>query len=616
MQVLQLLTLLVATGAAAQWAAARLRVPSLLFLLLFGLLLGPLPGLLVGNPELRVLDPDRLFGKELLTALIKLAVAIVLFEGGLSLHLREVRVVGNTLWRLLASGLVVGSTVVTLAGIQIGGLRAGTAAVFAGILVVTGPTVVIPMLRNARIALRPATLLKWEAIVNDPLGALLAIFALELAVTLTASPSAEDIAALLGGFTILVATSTAAGGIFGWMLGRALDTGLIAEHLKSPVMLAVVLVVFTASETFHHEAGLLTVTAMGVVLANTQTASLEDIRHFKEQMSTLLVAFLFLVLAARLDLRVLERLDAAKLGLIAVVLLVARPLVALAATTGTQIPWRERALIGWIAPRGVVAAAMAGAFDDRLLAAGYEDAMLLVPLVFGVIIATVVLHGLSVRPLARWLGLGAGESGGILIVGAATWAIALAQALTRAGAYVVVADTRYRRVTRARVEGLEVHYGDVLSEETALELPLERISWLLAATAQDAYNALVCRSFVRELGRPHVLQLTPAVSAGERKEFQPHMAGVTPWGEPGTYQAIARRFWKGESFKVTQVTEAYTFEQLRADNPAALFLFWVHDGRMGVLDNATQPPKGARLVYLASDRQRPDEPDRRLDGGK
>lgn len=585
---LQLLTLLLGTAVSCQWIANRLQVPAIILLLAGGIALGPVTG---------VLDPQALFG-DLLKPLVGISVAVILFEGGLSLNLREARAAGRTLWHLLLSGLIVGFAVVTVAGVYIGGLTLGTASVLGGILVVTGPTVIIPMLRTARITRRPATLLKWEGIVNDPLGALLAIFVFQLAAETAQGSSAMTIA---GHFAVKMAASTALGVGAGWLLDKALDRGWLAEHLKSPVMLGAVVVVYTLAEQVGHETGLLAVTAMGLLLANLANPHVEDIRHFKEHLSTLLIGFLFVTLSASLQLADLERLWGPSLLLVAFILFVARPLVAFFGFLRTGLPWQERALIGWIAPRGVVAAAVAGAFEPRLREAGYADADLLVPIVFGVIMATVILHSLTIRPLARQLGLSAGGGAGILLVGGARWVLDLALALRKAGAEVVMTETTYRRVSRARREGLEVHFGDVLSEEMAYELPLERVSWVFAANDDDAYNSLVCVRFATTFGRNNVLQLAPAAGEG-RKDAEHSMLGRVPWGDAVTYNELTQRYWQNHAFRVTTLSEEFSWAQLRQRHPAALFLFYVKGGKLGVIEQGKEPPEEARVVFVVAAR--------------
>ncbi|MEE9126042.1 MAG: sodium:proton antiporter [Planctomycetota bacterium] len=577
---LYLIPFLVAAGVGAQWLAARFRFPALLLLLATGLLLGWL------NPDLQELlikqMEDRRGG---LRAFISLAVSVVLFEGGMSLNLLEAQHVGKSLRRLILSGLIVGFTLVSLCAHYVAKLDWGKSCTLGAILVVTGPTVIIPMLRSARIALRPAALLKWEGIVNDPLGALLAIFVASVA---SVAGDLDLTLEFLGMFLGTSVLAGALGAVVGYLLAKALNAGVIAEHVKTAVILAAVLVVSAACDAIAHESGLLAVTIMGVVLGNTDNHSIEDIRRFKEQISTVLVSVLFILLSAQLKPEALQALVGPKLILIGLILFAVRPVVALFATLGSDLPWQERVIVGWIAPRGVVAAAVAGALAPELM-----------PIVFGVILATVVLHGLSIRPLARALGLAARAGTGILIVGASLWGVSLAQALAKAGASVVLADTRFRRVSRARMEGLEVHHGDVLAEEAAMELPMEQVSWVLAAADDDSYNALVCLRFAPELGREVVLQLTPGVQEKKGEEVKSHMKGRNPWGDEASYRNITSRFWRGASFKTTQITEEFTWENLRENAPEGMFMFYLHQGRLQILVPEAEPPTGSKVIYLA-----------------
>jgi NhaP-type Na+/H+ or K+/H+ antiporter len=595
-----LLVLIIGVGVGIQWLADRLRLPSLLLLLAAGITLGPGTGLL---------DPDEFFG-DLFKPLISIAVALVLFEGGLSLHIREAKFAGRALWRLIFAGLFIGVGAVTLIAHYLAGLSIATAAVLGAILVVTGPTVILPMLRSARISLRPATLLKWEGIVNDPLGAMLALFVFQAVAVWGEAGASQGILALFLSLFVHALIGSMIGAAAGLLLGLSLNRGWIAEHLKSPVILAAVLVVFAGADALREENGLLAVTVMGLVLANLKGTNIEDVRHFKEQISTLLISFLFIVLSARLDPASLSMLLGSSRSpwispilLIALIIFVVRPVMVLVASLGTSLPWKERALIAWIAPRGVVAAAVAGAFEPRLLDQGFEDATILTPIVFGVIVATVVLHGLSLKPLSRKLGLSGVQGNGILLVGAPTWGVDLARALQKAGAYVILADTRYRRVSHARREGLEVHYGDVLSQEAALEIPLERVSWLLALTDDDSYNTLVCTHFARELERQHVLQLSP-MGQGVKKEMEHHMMGQTPWDERGSYQEITSRYWRGSTFKVTPISENFGWEELKEKNPGALFLFYVNQDRVQAMSGKKEPPAGAKVIYFTDDQQK------------
>lgn len=576
------LTGLVALGAAIHWTAARTSLPAVILLLLSGLAIGPILGLF---------DPDELFGK-LLEPLISLAVGYVLFEGGLSLKLREARQLGKPLARIVIVGLVVAFGLGSLGAHYIGGLSWGSAATIAAILVVTGPTVIRPMLRQARLPNRPARLLKWEGIVNDPLGALLAVTVVEIVVA-TSGAEADGIA--LWAVPFFVAAAAGVGWLGGYLLARALDGGAVPQHLKTPVTIAWVAVVFTAAEAFMHEAGLLSTTMMGVAFANSGSPNVEGVRRFKEDIVTLLVALLFLVLAARLELEQMTSMTLGEAGFVAAILFVIRPVSILTALTGTSLPRNERLLIGWIAPRGIVAAAMAAALAPRLADAGLPDADRLVPVLFAVVLATVVLHGLTVGPVARRLGVGSRREPGLLIVGGSRWASDLVRTLEGANIQAVVVDGDYRRVNRSRLSGVEAYYGEVIDEHTLDDLPTERLDTALVATADDSYNALASVALVDTFGRENVAQLTPD---GERDAENP-LQGRVLWGEAGSFDRITLRFLGGARFRVAQLTKEYDIEDFHAAHPDSLVLFTIGNGDIKVANPEGDWSDDARLVHLS-----------------
>lgn len=581
---------LVVAGVLAQWLAGRVGVPSIVLLLATGLLLGPLTGVLV---------PDALFGS-VLDPLVSLAVAVVLFEGGLSLRLSEARKLGWPLLRLVLGGLVVSFVLTTLLGHALAGLSWPVAAVVGAILVVTGPTVIKPMLRQARLAQRPARLLRWEGIVNDPLGALLAVLVLE-GVLLHGELQHAGVAAPLAAMVGRVVLAGLGGALLGGLLGKALERGAVPEHLKAPVILAGVLLAFAVAEQAFHEAGLLAVTTMGVVLANGSSPSLEAIRQFKETVATVLVAVLFLVLSARIARADLLAFDPGVVLLVLAILFVVRPLTVWTALLGTDVPRAEKLLVGWIAPRGIVAAAMAGALAPRLVAAGYPDARAMVPVVFGVIVLSVALHGFTVAPLARRLGLAGRSGGGVLVLGVSAFSLELCRALKQAGVDVLCVDESWRSVSQARLAGLDTVHGDVLEESTLDELPLERFDWLLAATRDDAYNSLACVALGDLFGRDHVLQLTPRAEPieGEPSEGRgAHLQGRRPWGEPGSFSSLAARTWGGRHVKSTKLSAEYDWDAFRAQNAEAAVLFEIDDARVRPLGRDEEPSPEGRLVWV------------------
>ncbi len=580
---LLVLAILLAVGVGCQWIAGRLRVPAIVLLLSVGLALGPGLGLV---------DPDAVLGSAM-QPFVSMGIAIVLFEGGLSLRWSEARKLGRPLLAMVLGGLVITFAAATVCAHYAIGLSWPVSSVLGAILVVTGPTVIKPMLRGARLSKRPSLLLKWESIVNDPLGALLAVLVLEVAVA--RSTAADDHEGALLRIPLLLLASALIGGFTGFGLVRAMNRGWIAEHLKAPVILAATLLAFAASDALFHEAGLLAVTVMGVVMANLHSASLEGIREFKEDLATILVAMLFLLLSAQLTREDLADVTVGVVVFVLAVLFVVRPLFAGLALIGSGLQWREKLFIGWVAPRGVVAVAMGAALGPRLVEAGFEDGAMLVPVLFAVIFATVVLHGLSAAPLARRLGLASKGGGGLLIVGIAGWTRSLAKTLKEQGVEVFLLDGDARAVFRSRMQGFETFLGDPLSEETQDELPIERVGTVLAATEDDSYNALVCNAFQKTVGREQTLQITPSESSEGQSA---HLFGTMPWGPQTTFRELARRYWGGQAFRTSRLTEEYEWSDWREDAPEALPLFTLRDGKLTPLPADAESATG-KVLHIA-----------------
>jgi hypothetical protein len=307
------------------------------------------------------------------------------------------------------------------------------------------------------------------------------------------------------------------------------------------------------------------------------------------------VSVLFLVLSARLEPSDMA-ITAGGLLFVGLVLFVVRPLAVWIPLSFSKLSWQERAYVGWIAPRGIVAAAMAATLQPRLVEAGWEDAAQLVPTIFGVELSPVVLHGLTAKPLAVRLGLASQSGGGVLVVGTSPWLIDLAGALKRNGIDVVVVEADFRGVNRARMSGLDVIYGDPLSEDTLDEIPWERLASALTATSEDHYNALVSLSLVKLLGRENVLQV-PTAEPDEEDDESP-LKGRVPWGASTTFSSLSRRYWAGSRFKSTELTERYGYEQFRGDQPDALVLFAIEDRKLLPMGANAEPEAGMRIVYI------------------
>ncbi|HKJ71669.1 MAG TPA: cation:proton antiporter [Gammaproteobacteria bacterium] len=530
------IALAVVLGIAAQWLAWRFGFPAIVLLALTGIALGPVAG---------VLHPSQDFGA-LYHTLVGLGVAVVLFEGGFSLRTEEIRGKVGGLLRLVSLGVLLSWLFGALAAHYVAGLSWPLAAVLGAILTVTGPTVVGPLLRHARLQSHPANLFKWEGIINDPIGALLAILAFEYALGAGLGATLPVLSARL---VLALAFAVALGGGAGWLLSQLYGHGHVPEFLKAPGLLAAVVLVYVLANLVQSEAGLLAATAMGVVMGNRELASALDLRRFKENIVVFLVTVLFVVLTADIDPATLAHLDWRSAAYVAVVLVLVRPAAVLLSTIGSRITLRERVLLGWVAPRGVVAAAMAGLLGKNLAEAGYQGASLLFPLTFAIILVTVVVHGFTIRPLARRLGLTAGDPHGLLIIGASPWSIQLAQRLHEMGVRVMLADPSEYRLAPAQAVGVPTYWGEVLSDWGRQRLEIGRIGYLLAATENPSYNALACSRFAHELGRDRVYQLPAATGVdSDSPALSQEIEGRLAFSQDATPDRMAHRYYLGWHF--------------------------------------------------------------------
>ena len=536
---------IVGGGFLSQWVAWRVGIPAIVLLLFVGLAVGPLLGLV---------DPGAAFG-DTLQPLVSLAVAIVLFEGGLALNYRELREAGSGIRRLTLVAVPLNWALAALAGYYIAGMSVGVALLFGAILIVTGPTVIIPLLRQARLKPRPAALLKWEGIVNDPIGALIAAVILEV---LVASRHAEgELTGFFGTLLPWLAFAVGLGAGSAWLVSESFRRDLVPELLKTPMVLSLVLTIHSVSNVMLHESGLIAVTVFGVVLANMNVAGLSDLTRMKESLVVMIVSALFITLAADLDVEVLARLSLPIVGVTLAVVFLVRPAAILLATTGSGMRWPERLLVSWIGPRGIVAAAVAGLAAISLPVEAYPSIELLQPAVFAVIVATVLLHGFTLSPLARRLDLVARVRPSVAIIGASPWSTDLARVLHRLDVPVSMVDLHAGALAEARSEGIDVLRIEALAEQGERALKRRPHDYLLAATPDEIYNALLCAYLAPEIGRERVLQL-PAGDGrlmDERRGLSRDVRGKL-WPDPDlTYATFATRFGEGWRFRPIEVPE-------------------------------------------------------------
>lgn len=619
------LALVLILGVLAQWVAWRLKVPSILALLLFGFVAGPVAywvtGDLLGWSSPVYLNIEAVLPQEVLLALVSLAVGLILFEGGLSLTFSEIRGVRNAVLSLVTIGAVVTWVVATLAAGLILGLPWSVATLLGAILVVTGPTVIGPLLRFVRPTGSVGKILKWEGIVIDPIGALLAVLVFEAVVSEHGLREVGTIRSFVEGAVLASVIGTALGlaaaGGFVLMMRRF----LLPDHLQVPVALAFASGAFVASNAVVHEAGLFATTIMGIALANQKRVKVGHILEFKETLVVLMIALLFIALSARLKLSDLGEIDPLRAaGFLLVLVVVGRPLAIFASTLGPlgrKVEFRDKLFLSWMAPRGIVAAAIASVFGLSLQQRGVEGAELLAPYVFLTIVATVALYGLTSVWVARRLNLANPDNAGFLIAGAGPLGRQIAKALQNEKVEVLLVDLNYANVQRARGSGLSAKVANILGSQVREEVELTGIGRLLAITPNNEVNSLAAVQYARHFGRSNTFQLSPDTARSNPKanpgaektkpkgEVSQELTGRVLFANGPAHARLEELFSAGATVRKTRLTKEFGFDRWKqihnADAGDAIILFVVDENgvvRVATADSPLQPKAGQSVIAL------------------
>ncbi|WP_223786836.1 cation:proton antiporter [Marinicella meishanensis] len=535
-------------GSLAQWAAWWLKLPSILLLLLLGIVLG--------KPVTGLIDPDLIFG-DLLFPMVSLAVAVILFEGALTLNFSQIRGLESVVRRMVSVGMLITWLVIAVATRYLLDLSWQLSLLFGSLVVVTGPTVIVPMLRILKLNKKVANVLRWEGIVIDPLGALLAVLVFNFIIS--TQGGAAGLLEVLLDFGWILLIGCVLGGVAGALLGLILRRHWLPEYLHNVFTLTLVFAVFAFSDFLAHESGLLTVTVMGMWLANSKNTPIEDILNFKESLTVLLISGLFIILAARLDWDAFMQIGWLSIFLFLVVQFVARPLKVFISTWGSELDLKEKIILSWIAPRGIVAAAVSALFALKLEQQGYADAPLLVSLTFMVIIGTVVFQSATAGILANKLGVSSSEAKGILMVGSNPVAIAIAQALNSHGFECMVSDSHWRYIREARMKDIKTYYGNVVSEHADQHLDLIGVGKLLAVSMNQDLNLLAATRYKNEFGRAHIYVLKGEDKGkGEKHSVAQEGLARHLFGKEVTYAKLASWLGQGAQIKTTLLTEEFT----------------------------------------------------------
>ena len=533
-------------GMLAQWVAWRFRLPAIVLLFSLGLIFGP---------GLGILHPSETMGW-LFRPLVSLLVALVVFEGGMALDFRQLREAGEGVARLTMLALPINWVLGSLAAHYVAHLEWGTSMLFGAIVVVTGPTVVLPLLRSAKLQPRVAAFLRWEAIVNDPLGAILAAVVLQLMLLRADVHAGVFFTHTLPDLLGAIAVALSAGILPAYLIRYLFTRDLMPEILKTPMLISMALVVFSLCNLEMGGAGLMAVTIFGMALANLQIPGLTELRRMKESLVVLVVSVLFIMLTADLHRDVLAQLSIPIFALTVVVLFVVRPLGIFLSTLGTSMPWKEKLFVGWIAPRGIVAAAVAGEAGVSLKEAGYQSADLIMPAVFAVIAVTMILHGFSLGPIARRLKLTLSNDPAIAILGSSGWSINFASCLRKAGVPVLLVDNRSSALLPATRQDIPVLRAELLSQHGQESLEERPADYLIATTADGIYNGMVCGHLAPTMGRQRVYQISPGVARldfyhGLSRDARGKVLGEPAWN----YTLFDTLFDQGWRFSATEAIE-------------------------------------------------------------
>lgn len=589
-------------GIACQWLAWRVRLPAILFLLLTGIILGPISNLL---------NPDELFG-DLLFPLVSLSVAVILFEGSLTLKLEDIKGTQDVVWRLVTVGALVTWSVVALFTFFVVGLDWQYATLFGALVVVTGPTVIVPMLRTIRPNRQITNILRWEGILIDPIGALLAVLVFDFIVA--SNTGGNEWLTVLAVFAKMLLVGLSIGFLFGHTVGVLLRSPSMPKFLHNVFVLISVCAAFAIANTLQDESGLLAVTLMGVWLANMRGVPVDRILNFKESLTLLLISGLFIVLGARLQLSELITLGWPALMVLLVIQFVAQPLKVFASAIGSNITWREKLMIAWIGPRGIIAAAVSALFALHLQNMGYENTSILVSLTFAVIIGTVVIQSLTAKPIARLLGVREDGIHGLLIVGANPVARAIAKVLKDNDFDVMLVDSHWPYVGEARMLSLPIVHGNPVSQLVDEKLDLVGFGSLLALSQNDELNVLAAQRYIPEFGSKRVYSLRKAVTKKNPEKYaaSQEMRGKLLFAENVSYGKLASLLSQGAEVKSTVIREEFAIsDYLEMYDDRAIPLFYLKpSGRLGVVTGDLKEEKvapGSTIISLIQASKEPDE---------
>ena len=592
-------------GILAQWVAWKFKIPAILPLILIGLLVGPIAAEFITDDGSKWIEPiwnerEGLFPGESLFYFVSLAISIILFEGGLTLKMAEIKNVGPVITKLISIGSMVTFFGAGIAAYYIFGLSWEMSFLFSGLIIVTGPTVITPILRNIPLKKDVSAVLKWEGILIDPIGALVAVLVFEF---ISVDAGGEFTKTALIEFGKIVLFGATFGFTFAHAMNFIINKKWVPHYLLNVFALAAVLGVFVLSDAFAHESGLLAVVVMGMVLGNSKSPYLKDLLYFKESLSVLLISILFILLAANINYNDLLLIYNWKTAILfAIVVFVVRPIGVFLSTQGSKLKLNEKLFISWVGPRGIVAAGIASLFGLKLARNGVAGAEYITPLVFVIVLGTVLLNATTARLFAKLVGVFLTKSGGILIVGASKVSRLIGHYLESNGRHVVLIDSNQNNINKAKELGLEAINTDIYSQTLIDNIELNDVGYLMALTGNSDINKYAINKFGKQFGENGAFRL---VSSSEMKDIDnsPKEGLFSHTDDFNSLTEVTRKYPSIQDIEI--IDKGHLNDLIRATNhDKDIIPLFIKDneGELHIISSyntdITDVKKGYHLVYL------------------
>ncbi|WP_411842501.1 cation:proton antiporter [Salinicoccus sp. HZC-1] len=505
-----IIVLFISLGIFSQWLAGIIKWPAIVVMSITGLLVGPV---------FQLANPEQMMGSGLYSTIVSLAVAIILFEGSSNLDYRELKGVSKAIRRVITIGAALAWFLGTLAMYYIMEFPLPISLVMAGLLIVTGPTVITPLLKQAKVKNSVNSILKWEGIILDPVGPLLALLSFYVFQVLGNGSGGSFILEFLVGFAVAAILGFGGSLLFRWLIKKE----IIPQNLMAPIQFAFILLIFSINEAVLHESGLLSVTIFGLAMARMKNRNLvyKQSDHFIEEISLILVSTVFILITSSLTREVLIDVLNWQLAIFCLVMiLLVRPLSIYLSTINTEIGLKERGFIGMTAPRGIVALTVAQFFAGLFIDAGLPMAEMITPVTFGFVFVTVVVYGFGFKPLSQVMNLSSTNPPGVIIIGENNFSLQLAKKLKDQGIPVMMSDLLHFTSSRADEMGIETFRGNLLSEDDRIYTDLTSYDKCLLMTRSFVLNNLSFNELSTEFGLRNVKML-PISTSDRIVKFRP-----------------------------------------------------------------------------------------------